>query len=84
MADEVQVSGYTRKKGGPKSKHKKSDSLDGTGIEVPHIAPVQGDGIFLVPKAGEPRKASSKGVTIMGGSQAGQRATPEIKHGKRS
>ena len=76
------VSGYERGKPDPE---------DGTGIEVPHVAPkaeteAQGRSqIVDVPKAGEPRRPSSgSGVTIMGGSSHGQRkAVTEIKHGKR-
>ena len=74
------VSGYERGKADPE---------DGTGIEVPHVAPktetetTKRSQIVSVPKAGEPRRPpGGSGVTIIGGSSHGQRK-PEIKHGKR-
>jgi hypothetical protein len=80
--DGTLVSGYERGKPDPE---------DGTGIELPHVAPkteVEAKGrpkIIDVPRAGTPRlPAPGSGVTIMGGSSHGQRKAPEIKHGKRS
>jgi hypothetical protein len=78
MEEPVKVSSYTRKR----PTQSKPDPEDGTGVELPHVAPKESESIVTVPKAGEPRKPSGSGVTIMGGSSHGQRKAPEIKHGK--
>lgn len=78
----TKVSAYTRSDGRVVSGYErgKPDPEDGTGVEVPTIAPKGGTdahSIVSVPKPGEPRPAQRSGVTIMGGSSHGQR-TPNV------
>jgi hypothetical protein len=76
-SDGVSVSAYERGKPEPE---------DGTGVEVPNIAPKSGSNttkIVMVPKAGEPRKLTNGGVTIMGGAEHGRQKGAEVRRVQR-
>ena len=76
--DEIKVNSYTRKRPKPT----KPDPEDGTGIELPHVAPKEGPTMTTVPKAGTPKQPTTRGVTILGGGEAGRRKAPEVKRAK--
>lgn len=82
----TKVKAYTKSDGTPVSGYErggsKPDPEDGTGFELPHVAPKEGPTMTTVPKAGTPKKPTTRGVTILGGGEAGRMKAPEVKRGK--